>query len=131
MSARILIVEDNAANMELMRYLLQSFGHLVMTAENGESGVAIAEAHAPDLVLCDVHLPKLDGLGVVRLLKHSAATSAVPVMAVTAQAMVGDRDRLLQAGFDGYLCKPIEAEDFITQVEAFLPVALRSGGIQH
>jgi len=131
MSARILVVEDNAANMELMRYLLQSFGHRVMTAEDGESGVAIAEEHAPDLVLCDVYLPKLDGFGVVMLLKRSSVTRAVPVIAVTAQAMVGDRDRLLLAGFDGYLCKPIEAEEFVIQVEAFLPVALRSGGIQH
>ncbi|MES2831018.1 MAG: response regulator [Pseudomonadota bacterium] len=131
MSARILIIEDNIANMELMSYLLQRFGYQVMIASDGESGVAIAGEHTPDLILCDIHLPKLDGFGVVEALKRSAATNAVPIVAVTAQAMVGDRDRLLQAGFDGYLCKPIEAEDFIAQIEAFLPHEIRACRLPH
>jgi len=120
MSARILVIEDNPANMELMCYLLQRFGHVVLTATDGQSGVTIAHEQVPDLVLCDIHLPKLDGFGVIQALKSSPSTSAMPVVAVTAQAMVGDRDRLLEAGFDAYLCKPIEAENFIAQINMYL-----------
>ena len=126
MSARILIIEDNAANMELMRYLLLAFGHSVLAASDGRQGLTAARYAIPDLVICDIHLPKLDGFGVVRKLKADPVTRIVPVIAVTAQAMVGDRDRLLGAGFDGYLCKPLEPECFVAQVDAFLPAALRA-----
>ncbi|MBC7413585.1 MAG: response regulator [Herminiimonas sp.] len=126
MSARILIIEDNAPNMELMRYLLEAFGHTVVTACDGVEGLTLAHGAAPDLIICDIHLPKLDGLGVIRHLKSNLCTHVVPVVAVTAQAMVGDRDKLLGAGFDGYLCKPIDPECFVKQVDAFLPAPLRS-----
>lgn len=126
MSARILIIEDNLTNLELMQYLLGAYGYQVVTAVDGIDGVAAAFAENVDLIVCDVHLPRLDGIGVTRLLKADTRTRSVPVIAVTAQAMVGDRERLLGAGFDGYLCKPIEAESFVSQVEAFLPSNLRT-----
>ena len=126
MSARILIIEDNATNLELMRYLLLAFGHSVVAASDGRQGLTAARYAIPDLIICDIHLPKLDGFGVVRKLKDDPVTRIVPVIAVTAQAMVGDRDRLLGAGFDGYICKPIEPECFVAQLEAFLPAALQA-----
>ena len=123
MGARILIIEDNSTNMELMAYLLTAFGHTPLMAYDGEAGVRMAGREQPDLILCDVHLPKLDGYGVVAALKNDPAVAAIPVLAVTALAMVGDRERLLGAGFDGYVAKPIEPEQFVGQLEAFLAAA--------
>ncbi|QBE62305.1 EAL domain-containing protein [Pseudoduganella lutea] len=121
MSARILIIEDNPTNMELMVYLLRAFGYTPLTASDGEEGVAAALREQPDLIICDVHLPKLDGYGVVTALKADPVTRRIPALAVTALAMVGDRERLLAAGFDGYIGKPIEPDSFVTQIESFLP----------
>lgn len=128
MAARILIIEDNLANMELMTYLLQAFGHTVLSVYNGEEGVATARRELPDLIICDVHLPKMDGYGVLEQLKHQsgAALRSIPIIAVTALAMVGDRQKLLAAGFDGYLGKPIEPELFVSQAEKYLDLALHS-----
>jgi diguanylate cyclase (GGDEF)-like protein/PAS domain S-box-containing protein len=122
--ARILIIEDNATNMELMVYLLQAFGYTPLSASDGEEGVRVARREVPDLIICDVHLPKLDGYGVVAELKKDPALKKVPALAVTALAMVGDKERLLAAGFDGYIGKPIEPDTFVTQLESFLPAAL-------
>ena len=126
MSARILIIEDNLANMELMSYLLQAFGHIVLSAYNGEDGLEMARREMPDLVVCDVHLPGMDGYGVLKQLKCESLLRRIPVIAVTALAMVGDRQKLLAAGFDGYLGKPIEPEQFVGQVEQFMRIDLRS-----
>jgi two-component system cell cycle response regulator len=119
--ARILIIEDNPTNMELMAYLLTAFGHQPLSAFDGDSGVRQAREQLPDLILCDVHLPKLDGYGVLAALKADPLLRAIPVLAVTALAMVGDRERLLQAGFDGYVGKPIEPEHFGAELDPFLP----------
>jgi two-component system cell cycle response regulator len=118
--AHILIIEDNAANLELMTYLLDAFGHTVRVAYDGAEGLAAIEADPPDVIVCDVQLPKLDGFEVARRLKGNPALSHIPLVAVTALAMVGDRDRILASGFDGYIAKPIEPEQFVHQVEAFL-----------
>jgi two-component system cell cycle response regulator len=123
LAARILIIEDNPTNMELMSYLLTAFGHTPLMAFDGESGVRQAREQLPDLILCDVHLPKLDGYGVAGMLKADPRLRAIPVLAVTALAMVGDRERLMQAGFDGYIGKPIEPEQFVAELEPFLPTA--------
>ncbi|TYQ18590.1 UNVERIFIED_ORG: PAS domain S-box-containing protein/diguanylate cyclase (GGDEF)-like protein [Zoogloea ramigera] len=120
MSARILIIEDNATNMELMVYLLRAFGYTPLSASDGEAGVEAARREQPDLIICDVHLPKLDGYGVVAALKADPATRDIPALAVTALAMVGDRERLLEAGFDSYIGKPIEPDTFVKQIESFL-----------
>jgi CheY-like chemotaxis protein len=120
LSARILIIEDNATNMELMVYLLKAFGYEPLLASDGEAGIKIARQQTPDLILCDIHLPKLDGYGVIAVLRTDPGLSAVPIIAVTALAMVGDREKLLASGFDGYIEKPIEPETIISQIEAFL-----------
>lgn len=118
--ARIVIIEDNPANMELMCYLAMAFGHEVVTATDGSAGLDTVRREMPDLVVCDVHLPKLDGYEVARQLKADPALQGIPLIAVSALAMVGDRDKGLQAGFDGYICKPIEPEGFIPELERYL-----------
>ncbi len=119
-SARILIIEDNPTNMELMVYLLTAFGYTPLMAIDGANGVDTARETKPDLIICDIHLPKLDGYGVVDALKADPALRHIPVLAVTALAMVGDRERLLAAGFDGYIGKPIEPDTFVAELESFL-----------
>lgn len=126
MTARILIVEDNPANLALMAYLLEAFGYRVCSAADGEAGWQAAQRESPELIICDVHLPKRDGYEVVRLLKDDRKLQAIPVIAVTALAMVGDREKMLAAGFDGYIGKPIEPATFVSQIEQFLPPALRA-----
>jgi two-component system cell cycle response regulator len=120
MTARILVIEDNPANLDLMSYLLTAFGHTPLTASDGEAGLAAAQREAPDLIICDVQLPGMDGYEIARWLKSHPQTQATPLIAVTALAMVGDRDKMLRAGFDGYIAKPIDPETFVGQVESFL-----------
>ena len=120
MGSRILVIEDNPANMDLMTYLLTAFGHTTLTAGDGEEGVAAALRCIPDLILCDLSLPKLDGYGVVRRVRAEESLRAVLVIAVTASAMVGDRDKVLATGFDGYISKPITPETFVAEVESYL-----------
>lgn len=120
MPAHILVIEDNPANLELISYLLKAYGFDPAVARDGEEGLEAAARTRPDLVLCDVQLPRIDGLEVVRRLKNEMGLTQVPVVAVTALAMVGDRERLLAAGFDGYIGKPIEPRNFIAQVQSFL-----------
>lgn len=126
MAARVLIIEDNPANLELMRYLLDAHGYTTLVAENGSEGLDVAQRERPDLVICDVQMPVMDGLEVVRRCKDSERLRQIPVVAVTAFAMVGDRDKMLAAGFDGYLAKPIAPETFVQQIESFLPPAMRA-----
>ncbi len=126
MPARILIIEDNQANLDLMSYLLKAFGHTLLTDAEGEAGLESARRERPDLIICDVQLPGTDGYGVARQLKSDAVLRAIPLVAVTALAMVGDRERLLSSGFDGYLAKPIDPESFVQQIDTFLPPGLRS-----
>lgn len=131
MPAHVLVIEDNVDNLELMVYLLRGFGHTTATLEDGASAREVVQAQRPDVIICDIQLPTVDGLQVVRDLKTDPSICEIPVLAVTAYAMVGDRDRLLAAGFDGYIPKPIEPERFVDQVQEFLPPqkrALRSLG---
>lgn len=121
MGARILIIEDNPANLELMSYLLNAFGHHALTAPDGKRGLEAAETESPELIICDVEIPEINGLEVARRLKAHPTLSAIPLIAVTAFAMVGDRDRVMAAGFDGYIPKPITPEKFVKQVETYLP----------
>ncbi len=118
--SRVLIVEDNSANLELMRYILSASGHTVIAAVNGQSGLEAARLERPDVIICDVQLPEMDGYEVARWLKSDPQLRKVPLIAVTALAMVGDRDRLLASGFDGYLAKPIDPQTFVPQIEVFL-----------
>jgi CheY-like chemotaxis protein len=121
LASRILVIEDNAANLELMLYLLGAFGHTTLSAGDGEEGLAMAIEERPDLIICDIYMPKMDGYEVATRLKMDSNCRAIPIVAVTASAMVGDRGRVLQAGFDGYLTKPIDPETFVEQIERYLP----------
>lgn len=120
MGARVLIVEDNPDNLELMTYLLRAFGHTTFAAEDGLQGLETASREQPDLIICDIHLPRVDGYEVARRLKSDDRLKSIPLVAVTALAMVGDRDRVLAAGFDGYVTKPITPELFVPAMEEYL-----------
>jgi two-component system cell cycle response regulator len=127
MSARILVIEDNPTNLELMVYLFKAHGYAPLTASDGREGLEIAADQIPDLIVCDLEMPRVDGYQVGRQLKTNPRLRRIPLVAVTAYAMTGNRDEVLAAGFDGYIPKPIAPETFVKQVEAFLPSELRSG----
>ena len=124
--AKILVIEDNRANLDLMTYLLEAFGYTPLAATNGEQGLEMVRRQLPDLVICDIQMPDLDGYQVAQQLKNHPALRAIPLVAVTAYAMVGDRDKVLEVGFDGYIAKPINPETFVTEVEKFLHPKQRS-----
>ncbi len=113
---RILVVEDNELNMKLFRDILLATGYRALEATTGGEAVDLAVEHAPDLVLMDIQLPDADGVDVLRRLRADARTSVIPVLAVTAQAMHGDRERFLAAGFDGYVAKPVNIGELIGTV---------------
>lgn len=119
--ARILVVEDNPINLELMTYLLRAWGHEALSAADGLTGLEAARRERPELIVCDIQMPVMDGYELARRLKADAELRTVPLLAVTALAMVGDRDRALQAGFDGHIAKPIEPEAFMAALAKFLP----------
>jgi two-component system cell cycle response regulator DivK len=114
--ARVLIIEDNPTNMTLAVFLLQSAGHTVLSATDAESGLTLAHAEQPDLILMDIQLPGMDGLQATGLLKQDAATRAIPVIALTALAMKGDEERIRAAGCDGYIAKPMRYQEFLATV---------------
>ena len=113
---RVLVVEDNAKNMKLVRDLLQATGYSTFEATTGEQAVELALSHAPAVVLMDVQLPAIDGVEALARLRRDERTASIPVLAVTAQAMSGDRERFLEAGFDGYLAKPIDIAELLGAV---------------
>ena len=113
---RILVVEDNEKNMKLVRDVLLAKGYRTLEAATGRQAVQLAAEHAPDLVLMDIQLPDLDGVQALHLLRADARTATIPVLALTAQAMHGDRERFLAAGFDGYLSKPVDVRELIGAV---------------
>ena len=117
----ILVVEDNERNLKLLRDLLEYEGYDVRVARTGEDAVTLAVKDPPDLVLMDLQLPGIDGMEALRRLRESPRTVDIPVVAVTAQAMKQDRERVLQAGFNGYVEKPISVRAFPDQVRRFLP----------
>lgn len=119
--ARVLVIEDNPASLDLMVYLLKAFGHEPLSARDGLEGIAVAQSESPDLILCDIQLPGADGIQVCEQLKKDAALKDVPLVAVTAYAMVGDREKLLAHGFNGYLSKPINPQTFMDEMAPYLP----------
>jgi two-component system cell cycle response regulator DivK len=123
--AKVLVVEDNPANMTLAIYLLQSAGHTVISATNGEAALALARDEQPALILMDIQLPGMDGLVTTALLKQDDVTRAIPVIALTALAMKGDEERIRAAGCDGYIAKPLAYQDFLSVVAAQLLTAPR------
>ena len=123
MSARkILVVEDNDMNMQLVEFLLEEGGYAIVKATSGEEALAITQNgdSEPDLILMDIHLPGMDGLSVVRAMKSDERTARIPILALTAHAMRGDKDRFLEAGCDGYISKPIDVKTFLASIERYI-----------
>jgi CheY-like chemotaxis protein len=119
--ARVLVVEDNDMNMQLVEYLLEEGGYQIVKAASGEEALSIArDGEVVDLILMDIHLPDMDGISVVREMKGDARTSAIPILALTAHAMRGDKDRFLEAGCDGYISKPIDVKTFLSSIRQYL-----------
>jgi two-component system cell cycle response regulator DivK len=114
---RVLIVEDNEKNMKLVRDVLLAIGYSPLEASSGEQALALAAEQAPALVLMDIQLPDMDGGEALQRLRSDDRTSGIPVLALTAQAMQGDRERFLAAGFDGYLSKPVDVDELIAAVQ--------------
>jgi two-component system, cell cycle response regulator DivK len=118
--ALILIVEDNPRNLKLIRDILQFRGYTTLEAETGESGVTLARERQPALILMDVQLPGMDGRAATKALKADPSTQKIPVIAMTAFAMKGDRESLLADGFDGYMSKPIDIKEVPQLIERYL-----------
>jgi two-component system cell cycle response regulator DivK len=113
----VLVVEDNDKNMKLFRDVLQATGYRTLEAGSGEQAVELAGEHLPDLVLMDVQLPGIDGVEALGRLRADERTSSIPVLALTALAMRGDRERFLEAGFDDYMSKPVDVMELIKCVK--------------
>lgn len=129
MSGRILLIEDNATNLELMSYLLRTQGHAPTGKVDGIEGARAALEGEFDVIVTDILMPRMDGYTLLERLRATPRLANTKIVAVTALAMVGDRERILQAGFDGYVSKPIEPQTFVREIEAFLPANLRSNAV--
>jgi len=115
--AQVLVVEDNEKNMKLFRDVLQASGFRLLEATTGERAMELAAEHQPNLVLMDIQLPDIDGIEALARLRTDARTASIPVVALTAQAMHGDRERFLDAGFDAYISKPVDIVGFVKTVK--------------
>lgn len=120
---KVLVVEDNLLNMELVTDLLVANGHIVCQARTAEEGLRLAQETLPDIILMDLSLPGMDGLAATRALRANPATGHLPVIALTAHAMKGDEESALNAGCDGYVAKPIDTRTFPAQVMNFIEAA--------
>ncbi len=120
MSRTILIIEDNEQNLYLMRFLLEKHGFTVIEARDGEEGIRAARAEQPAGILLDIQLPVMDGYAVAARLRGDPRLQGTPIIAVTSYAMVGDRERVLEAGATGYLEKPVDPDTFVDRVRAYL-----------
>ena len=117
MNPVVLVIEDNEQNLYLMRFLLEKNGFTVVEATDGLKGVEMAKETKPHLILLDIQLPKMDGYAVARELRKNSELAGTPIIAVTSYAMVGDRERVLDAGADDYIEKPIDPERFVEQIK--------------
>jgi two-component system cell cycle response regulator DivK len=118
--ARVLYIEDNLTNRLLVKRILMAEGHHVLEAENGFEGVEVAQQELPDLVLVDINMPEMDGYEVAACLRKIPKLTDVPIVALTANVLRGDRERSLEAGCDGYIQKPLDVDMLPSQIEAFL-----------
>ncbi|MEX2150603.1 MAG: response regulator [Steroidobacteraceae bacterium] len=127
MAGRILVIEDDPASLELLKYLLERAGHSVRGAPDGATGLRAAFDNAFDLVLCDLQMPELTGYEVIAQLQSSPDWRAVPVIAVTAYSMPGDRESVMAAGFTEYMTKPIDPECFLAHIDRWLALPRQPG----
>ncbi len=117
---RVLVVEDNEDNLQLVRFLLERDGYTVICARNGREGLALARQQLPDLILMDLSLPEVDGWEAAQQLKTEQATAAIPLLALTAHTLPGDRQRALSMGFNGYISKPLDVAGFAENISKAL-----------
>lgn len=127
MNTKILIIEDNEQNRYLFTLLLQSKGYEVLEATDGRAGMQMAREFRPDLILLDIQLPDVDGYQVATSLREHDELCRIPIIAVTSYAMVGDREKTLDAGCTGYIEKPINPKTFLKEVEHYLAPAAKQG----
>lgn len=123
MTRTVLLIEDNEQNRYLVTFLLEHNGYRVLSAADGPRGIELARAEAPDLILLDIQLPTMDGYAVAGALRQNVALDHIPIVAVTSYAMMGDRERALGAGCNGYIEKPINPDTFVAEVEHFVRIA--------
>jgi len=121
MKLKILLIEDHEQNRYLASFLLEKHGYAVVSAADGRTGIELAQTIKPVLILLDIQLPLMDGYAVARELRRDPALRGIPIIAVTSYAMVGDREKSLAAGCNGYLEKPINPDSFVREIERFLP----------
>jgi two-component system, cell cycle response regulator DivK len=126
MCPKILYIEDNPLNMRLVRKILSSAGFTMIEAVDGLSGVALANREMPDLILMDINLPDIDGLAATIRLKSSPRTSGIPVIALTANTMHGDREQYIEAGCDGYIPKPVARNELLRMISALLTTPMNA-----
>jgi CheY-like chemotaxis protein len=128
MKLTILVIEDNEQNMYLMTYLLEKNGFDVIQAREAEQGIALAAERRPDLILLDIQLPDVDGYTVAKRLRSDPVSAAIPIIAVTSFAMLGDREKSLAAGCNAHIEKPIDPDTFLDQISGYLPSRLAEEG---
>jgi len=116
----VLVIEDNFDNLKIVRYALERAGYLVRAAETGEEGFQMAQAERPDLILMDINLPGMDGIETTRCIRASAIDGTIPIVAITSYAMSGDRERIIAAGCNGYIEKPIDPITIVDQIHKIL-----------
>jgi two-component system, cell cycle response regulator DivK len=117
---RVLIIEDNDNNLYMMRFIITKLGHEVLEARDGGAGVELARKERPDLILMDIQLPVLDGYAATRMIREEDSLRQVPIIAVTSYAMVGDKEKALEAGCTAYVEKPIDPASFIKVLEQYI-----------
>ncbi len=128
MKPKVLVIEDNEQNIYLITFLLEHHGYDVIQARNGLTAIEIAAKTNPDLILLDIQLPEMDGYAVARRLRSESAFADVPIIAVTSYAMVGDREKSIEAGCTGYIEKPIDPDTFIPELEKYLLIGTKATG---
>lgn len=129
MKKTVLLIEDNEQNRYLLTFLLEQHGYAVMAAEDGDHGIDMAQRFSPDLILLDIQLPRRDGYAVAHDLRQLQALQQTPIIAVTSYAMLGDREKSLAAGCNGYIEKPINPDTFISEISLFLSAPVAPGDL--
>jgi two-component system cell cycle response regulator DivK len=124
MKGKVLVIEDNEQNLYLVRFILERSGYEVFAAPDGKAGIEMAALLKPDLILLDIQLPVMDGYAVARHLRQNPELADTPIVAVTSYAMSGDREKVMEAGCNGYIEKPINPDTFVAKVEKHLPPKL-------
>jgi len=127
MKSKVMVIEDNEQNMYMITYLLESYNYEVIQSFNGIDGIKKVKEEKPDIILLDIHLPEMDGYNIAREIKKNEELKNIPIIAVTAYAMMGDKEKAIDAGAIGYIEKPIDPDTFVSQMEAFLPRHLVQG----